>query len=105
MERQNYFISIDTKIRDNLFMIQFNYKSEYNGNLRLRDTNARQHVSDYACQIHMYKDNQIKGRYQCMISNDAKSNVVWPISAKLSELNNRTFPLNGRCWCAFQLIW
>ena len=60
-------------------MTQFNYQSEYNGDLRIHDTNARKHLSDYAYNKLWYKNLEMKSRYQLMISSDGKYNIVWPI--------------------------
>ena len=60
-------------------MTQFNYISEYNGDLRAHDTNARKHLSDYVYQKFWYKDIEMKSRYQFMISSDSKYNIVWSI--------------------------
>ena len=86
-------------------MTQFNYQSEYNGDLRIHDTNARKHLSDYAYNKLWYKNLEMKSRYQFMISSDRKYNIVWRIGETLSESNRNTIPLNNRCGCAFQLTW
>ena len=63
-------------------MTQFNYKSEYSGDLRLHDTNTSQHLSDYVYEKLWYETIQMKGRYQYMISNNSESNIVWTIGKK-----------------------
>ena len=48
MERQNYLNSKYYTKSDNLFMVQHNFGSELNGDLRVQDTSARLYFSDYA---------------------------------------------------------
>ena len=86
-------------------MTQFNYQSEYNGDLRIHDTNARKHLSDYAYNKLWSQNIEMKSRYQFTISSDGKSNIVWPIGEILSESNRKTIPFNSRCGCAYQLTW
>ena len=86
-------------------MTQLNYHSEYNGDLRVHDTNARQFLSDYAYQKLWHKNIEMKARYQFKISSDGKHNIVWPIGEDLSLSNRHTYPLNGRCGCDFQVTW
>ena len=60
-------------------MIQFNYHSEYNGDLCVHDKHAQKYLSNYAYQILWYKNIEMKTRYQFMISGDGKYNIVLPI--------------------------
>ena len=50
MGRQNYSTNKDTTKNNNLFMIQHDYNSEFNGDLRVQDTAARLSLSEYAHQ-------------------------------------------------------
>ena len=48
MGRQNNFLSKDCTKSDSLFMLQYNFESDFDGDLRVQDTAARLCLSEYA---------------------------------------------------------
>ena len=64
MERQQYFLNKDTTITDNLFMSQQNFESDFAGDLRAHDLNAKKCLSAYA-----YKEYWIKVLQKRMITS------------------------------------
>ena len=79
MERQFYFISKDCTKSDNLFMVQHNFDSEFNGDLRVHDTPARLSLSDYAHKNLWLKFLKRKDNFQHKMMHDGVTSIVWPV--------------------------
>ena len=105
MERQNYFINKDTTKHDNLFMIQHKYESEFNGDLSIQDTAARQSLSQYAYENLWLKVLKRKDKFQHKMMNDGITNCVWPVGEMLSVDNLTKFHHLETCGCHFHKTW
>ena len=60
MERQQYLLNKDTTISDNLFTTQQNFESDFSGELRAHDEEAKKCLSAYAYKEYWIKTIQKK---------------------------------------------
>ena len=102
MERRNYFTNKDSTKNDNLFMIQLNYYSEFNGDSHVQDTASRLSLWDYAYQNLWLKVLKRKDNFQHKMMHDGVTYIVWPIGEILNANNSSKVRNFETCVCHFK---
>ena len=86
-------------------MIQHNYISDFNGDLRMQDTVAHLSLSDYDYESLWMKLLKRNGKFQCKIINDGLTHMVWLVGEVLSVDNSTKFRNIERRGYQFQKVW